>query len=111
MARALARDPAARFGSAKELADSFLLAAGVAETMGGHDLSSSGTRPAVAAPNSAPAPAVRVDPFAATHELPSSRAVPAVAPATPRRPAPVTMVLLALVVVLSAAVVVLLQRR
>jgi serine/threonine protein kinase len=50
MAHALSRDPAARFGSAKELAESFMLAAGMADTLDRGATKS----PAVAAPVAAP---------------------------------------------------------
>jgi serine/threonine-protein kinase len=48
MARGLSRDPAARFGSAKELSESFLLAAGIADTLD-RSMSTSGPAPPVAA--------------------------------------------------------------
>jgi serine/threonine protein kinase len=76
--KALARDPGARFSSAKELSDSFLVAAGVADTM---DRSSA--LPAAAPPNMpaphAPAPALPAPDLAdnaATILLDSSAAAP-----------------------------------
>jgi eukaryotic-like serine/threonine-protein kinase len=58
MVRALARDPAARAGSAKELADSFLLAAGVADTLdrGGPMSAVAPSRVAAAGAGQAPDP-------------------------------------------------------
>jgi serine/threonine protein kinase len=113
MAQALARDPAARFGSAKDLADSFLLAAGVADTLDRGFSRSPVTATAAAAP--VPSPAVEpagaatftgtvaldaddlvtlaVDPLVGTGEHPPSPvAAPALAPLVgtgERRPSPV----------------------
>jgi serine/threonine-protein kinase len=140
MARGLARDPAARAASAKELADSFLVAAGVADTLdrGGPMSAVAPSRPA-AAPDGDDLATVALEPVQA-----ASLPIPLTTPATPKgdaqarkeleradtalstaTPAPVatpmptsaggrpTMmyVLIGLVVALSGAVVALLLRR
>jgi serine/threonine-protein kinase len=57
--KALSRDPAARFASAREMADAFLVAAGVMDTM-----DRSGPMPAAAHPHSPAAPAPSGAPWA-----------------------------------------------
>jgi serine/threonine-protein kinase len=108
MARALVRDPAARFGSAKEMAHAFVLAAGEPATMA-QDLAS--TSPLVAPTSSArpgvPAPLSEVvDVMGATQALSPGRvSVPSRAPQRM-----IIGVLAALVIVLSVVVLVLLRR-
>jgi eukaryotic-like serine/threonine-protein kinase len=65
--KALARDPAQRFASAKELSESFMVAAGVMDTMNrGARLSSSGPFNAVGAGGHVPTPPLPSPSFAAT---------------------------------------------
>jgi serine/threonine-protein kinase len=82
MARALSRDPAARFGSAKQLADAFVLAVGVADTLD-RSLSTIGTSRTVVVPRAEAEDMVQtlaVDSLEATRQIDSS---PPETPATP----------------------------